>query len=271
MNTSNKVKKLFIIIIAAVIATTIIAVMRTNPFTPTKHIKIKSIPTSVSVKVNNNDTPLKDGGLKLKKGNYVLLFSADKYNNHIRNVVVDDDLSETTISVALEPLSPDVYKDSAENQIIIEESDKQTGGLLSFKQKTIKSAYTTATIAKCRSLRYADTTAACITSTKPIIDNSLKSQLQNDFNRSLALYEIYYGYNSMATVYKKENIRISYAYTLGETKPMLYIKTSLRDINEIYSQIELAGISREDVYINFENSELIKYNSVRQGGPEPQS
>ena len=271
MNISSDVKKTIVITAVVMIVIIIISAVSTHLFTPIKHIKVKSTPGSVSVKVNNKVTALKDGELRLEKGHYTLLFSADNYNNHIRELVVGDDLSDTTLVVALDPLSPGIFKDSAENQSIIEEADKQTGGLLSFKRNTIQTTSTTATLSPCRSLRYANATAVCVVSLKPIVDSSLEEQLKNDFNRSLTLYEIYYGYNYMASVYKKEDLIINYADTItGETKPMLYVKTSLRDINEIYSRIELAGINKENVYLNFEDSELTRYSSIRQGGPEPQ-
>lgn len=245
----------------------IIAAIVINLLEPSRTVKIESIPEQVSVRVNDKNVKLRDSSLKLKKGEHVLVFSAEGYKNSTRSVNVSDDFSDTTLSVALEPIKPEAYRDSARNQVVLRASDEQSGGLLSFATAMVKTPDGDAVINRCKSLRYREASAVCVSS--PSVSygtDRLKSRLQSVYKNSLTQYEIYYGFNSMATIHEGDGLRVRYAYTIEDERPSLYIKTDLRNIDDIYTRLAEINIKKDDVYLSFEDSALTQYNSLRKGG-----
>lgn len=241
---------------------------------PVKKISIESIPAQVSVSINSNDKTTRDGVVKLKKGEYTLVFSAKDYKNTTRSLKIIDDFSDLTMSVALDPVKPEVYKDSQENQFILLASDIQTDGLLSRGPRTVATPEGDATVSICQSLHYKGTSAVCVNSPSSSYGaENLKKRIQTVFKNSLVQYEIYYAYNSMAVVHEDDTMRVRYAYTIQDDKPSLYISTNIRNIDEVKAQLNKIGVNPDRVYISFENSEMTQYNSIREGrvdnhGPE---
>ncbi len=263
MLMENKYVRKAIILVAALFVVSLVVAILVRLLEPSIAIKVESVPADIKISHNGKELEQKDKTIRLKKGVYDLKFSADGYKESTRNITISDN---TTIDVALDPLTNTSYSSDKRSQEILYASDRQNGGLLSYENERIDTPDGEATLSRCRSLRYAGTYALCVSSPIPIRDRSLESVLQQKYNSSLNLYEIYYGYNYMMNVFDDDTLRVRYAYTFADSKPQIYIRTSLRSIDEIYGRLESIGVNRNAVYLSFENKELVQYNSAKSGG-----